>query len=143
MIRNLLDLPEESEPLRHTYLRVLYPLLEHTQLRYPPHYKREEILKLLECLSGTSNHFQPVDETTMRLVSRCADVQWVKSAPAECTHPENLAHRLLGMSLGHHGHSSMSVVEVASQSEKPGVYTPSRNRGINREGNRMEITGEG
>ena len=32
LVRNLLDLPEDSSALRHTYLRVLYPLLEHTQL---------------------------------------------------------------------------------------------------------------
>ncbi|PWN20497.1 hypothetical protein BCV69DRAFT_277712 [Microstroma glucosiphilum] len=31
-IRELSDLPEESESLRHTYLRVLHPLLTHTQL---------------------------------------------------------------------------------------------------------------
>ena len=50
LIRNLLDLPEDASALRHTYLRVLYPLLAHTQLRYPPQYKREEIRKLLAVL---------------------------------------------------------------------------------------------
>lgn len=142
MIRNLLDLPEESESLRHTYLRVLYPLLEHTQLRHI-HYKRDEILNLLECLSGVrSNHFQPVDQTTARLVSRCANVEWIKAPPGETIHPENPAHRLLGMSLGRQAQSSMSVLEVASQSEKPGVYTPSRNRGIGGDSSGVEIAGE-
>lgn len=142
MIRNLLDLPEESESLRHTYLRVLYPLLEHTQLRHI-HYKRDEILNLLECLSGVrSNHFQPVDQTTARLVSRCANVQWIQAPPGETIYPENPAHRLLGMSLGRQAQSSMSVLEVASQSEKPGVYTPSRNRGINGDSSGVEIAGE-
>lgn len=91
LIRNLLDLPEYKASLRHTYLRVLYPLLEHTQLQYPPHYKREEIRKLLAllcgskaCLEGNSplagtawNHFEDVDETTKRLVRRCQTVSWL------------------------------------------------------------------
>lgn len=45
-------------------------------------------------------------------------------------HPENPASRILGMSLGHHGQSSVSVMEIAQQSEKPGVYTPSKSRGL-------------
>lgn len=107
--------------LRHTYLRVLYPLLNHTQLRHAPHYKRDELLRLLECLSGArSNHFQPVDSTTIRLVSRCATVPWLQPKP------ENPAHKLLGMSLGHHGESSISVVEVAAQTERPGIHLPHR-----------------
>ncbi|PGH15123.1 hypothetical protein AJ79_02649 [Helicocarpus griseus UAMH5409] len=88
LIRNLLDLPEEAAALRHTYLRVLYPLLAHTQLRYPPHYKREELRKLLGILvrGQFSNdpeeqerilHFDDVDETTKRLVLRCGQVDWL------------------------------------------------------------------
>ncbi|PGH04394.1 hypothetical protein GX51_03553 [Blastomyces parvus] len=88
LIRNLLDLPEEAAALRHTYLRVLYPLLAHTQLRHPPHYKREELKKLLGILvrgqfSFDSEecerilHFDDVDETTKRLVLRCAQVNWL------------------------------------------------------------------
>jgi hypothetical protein len=91
LVRNLLDLPEEATSLRHTYLRVLYPLLEHTQLQNPPHYKREEILKLLTVLGGGHlavsdedpnspnnwSHFEAVDETTKRLVTRCKSVSWL------------------------------------------------------------------
>lgn len=91
LIRNLLDLPEEATSLRHTYLRVLYPLLEHTQLQQPPHYKRSEIVKLLTVLGGghvtgggarpdsPNNwaHFEAVDETTKRLVKRCRGVHWL------------------------------------------------------------------
>ena len=88
LIRNLLDLPEEAAPLRHTYLRVLHPLLAHTQLRHPPHYKREELRKLLGILvrsdfSGLQEnsekiiHFEEVDETTKRLVVRCSQVEWL------------------------------------------------------------------
>ncbi|CAK7266302.1 pre-rRNA processing [Sporothrix epigloea] len=78
IIRNLLDLPNESASLRHTYLRVLYPLLAHTQLNQPPHYKRGEILRVLAILSGSGNfHFAPADETTVRLVGRVAMVEWL------------------------------------------------------------------
>lgn len=89
LIRNLLDLPEEATALRHTYLRVLYPLLAHTQLQNPPHYKRHELRRLLSDLvrgqvSYGSDpehekilHFEDVDETTRRLVARCATVSWL------------------------------------------------------------------
>lgn len=78
IIRNLLDLPNESASLRHTYLRVLYPLLAHTQLKQPPQYKRGEILSVLAILSGSGNaHFAPADETTLRLVDRVANVSWL------------------------------------------------------------------
>lgn len=97
LIRNLLDLPEESSALRHTYLRVLYPLLAHTQLRDPPHYKREELRKLLNILVrgqvsyGNETepekilHFEEVDETTRRLVARCATVTWLRDSGPDMT----------------------------------------------------------
>jgi hypothetical protein len=90
LIRNLLDLPEEAAALRHTYLRVLYPLLAHTQLRQPPHYKRHELRRLMNILVpgqvsyGSESqqakmlHFEEVDDTTRRLVARCATVEWLK-----------------------------------------------------------------
>lgn len=93
LIRNLLDLPSDAAALRHTYLRVLYPLLAHTQLKQPPHYKREEIRKLLAILAGAQpiqeqddddassglwGHFEEADDTTKRLVSRCKTVVWLK-----------------------------------------------------------------
>jgi hypothetical protein len=76
--------------LRHTYLRVLYPLLAHTQLQNPPHYKRDELRRLLSILVrgqvsyGNDSeherilHFEDVDETTRRLVARCATVDWLR-----------------------------------------------------------------
>ncbi|KGO64571.1 protein of unknown function DUF2013 [Penicillium italicum] len=91
LIRNLLDLPEEASALRHTYLRVLYPLLAHTQLRDPPHYKRDGLRRLLSVLvRGQVSygndlehekimHFEEVDETTRRLVARCATVDWLRN----------------------------------------------------------------
>ncbi|TQS34751.1 hypothetical protein Golomagni_04855, partial [Golovinomyces magnicellulatus] len=78
IIRNLYDLPSELNSLRHTFLRVLYPLLAHTQLKEPPQYKRDEILKVLSALISPRNyHWEPADDTTIRLVKRVFDVQWL------------------------------------------------------------------
>ncbi|KAF3942056.1 hypothetical protein ABW19_dt0202437 [Dactylella cylindrospora] len=99
------------------YLRVFHPLLSHTQLRHPPHYKRAEILKLLNQLSNMrSQHFSPVDPTTLRLVSRCNKVEWLDDSRTEGA-AKLLAQQYLGMSLNEVG-SSMSVVEVAAVKEK-------------------------
>ena len=95
LIRNLLDLPSDdsqevttpdapklpSSPtsLRHTYLRVLHPLLAHTQLCNPPHYKRTQLRNTLFLLAdATHSHFSHPDETTVRLVGRCINVSWLR-----------------------------------------------------------------
>ncbi|KIW11061.1 hypothetical protein PV08_10360 [Exophiala spinifera] len=182
LIRNLLDLPEEASSLRHTYLRVLYPLLEHTQLQFPPYYKREEIRKMLQVLGGGQlrehgpgqddqhhwGHFEAVDETTKRLVKRCEGVSWltdpeteppvqaesptsdvasdlsspaspIKGHPPALPAPRKLKKRNSSkastLTIGHYltphlesaRQSSLSMIEVAAQREKPGVMTPSRN----------------
>ncbi|KAL5336083.1 hypothetical protein BJX70DRAFT_373826 [Aspergillus crustosus] len=209
LIRNLLDLPEEASALRHTYLRVLYPLLAHTQLRLPPHYKRDELKRMLSLLVRgqlTGNtaadcerimHFDEVDETTRRLVLRCATVDWLRDdqepfradrfpqredsltsslptidsalhsdidigtslessqsicststrgssledlssttgdrpdSPASASETPRKHSQIerLGMHLDPASSSSLSVHEVASQHEKPGVITPSRHDG--------------
>ncbi|OQV02487.1 hypothetical protein CLAIMM_07681 isoform 2 [Cladophialophora immunda] len=185
LIRNLLDLPEEASSLRHTYLRVLYPLLEHTQLQQPPHYKRDEIRKLLVVLGGGHltdqngshdglqhwGHFDAVDETTKRLVKRCEGVSWLadpeteppvhaesptdegasdvssptspsKAHPPALPAPRKLKKRNSSkgstLTIGQYltprlegaRQSSLSMMEVAAQKEKPGVITPSRNPGL-------------
>jgi hypothetical protein len=126
IIRNLLDLPNEVMALRHTYLRVLSPLLAHTQLSQPPHYKREEILKVLRILGGVGNaHFAPADETTVRLVGRVAQIDWL--AQEEDSTAGEVARKMLGISLSRwESASSVSVMHVAGVTEKPGVMTPSR-----------------
>ncbi|KAI9788196.1 MAG: hypothetical protein M1816_007048 [Peltula sp. TS41687] len=141
MIRNLLDIPDDAEALRHTYLRVLYPLLCHTQLRHPPHYKRDEILRLLNMLSvENSAHFNPLDETTRRLTRRCLKVPWLlvlqqqkEGTEGKEKEKEKEAGRgrgLLGISLsGPAGDSALSVLEVAGLKERPGVLTGSRRGG--------------
>ncbi|KAK4099945.1 hypothetical protein N658DRAFT_525163 [Parathielavia hyrcaniae] len=123
IIRNLLDLPAEANMLRHTYLRVLAPLLAHTQLSQPPHYKRDQIVNLLKILRGSGGaHFLPPEPTTLRLVERVAKTPWLaaeeesESSPDTASPAESLVHSQTG--------SSVSV--VANVSEKPGVKTPSR-----------------
>ncbi|KAI0150609.1 hypothetical protein GGR57DRAFT_504266 [Xylariaceae sp. FL1272] len=125
IIRNLLDLPNELTSLRHTYLRVLYPLLAHTQLSQAPHYKKHELQKMIALLSRNDNaHFEAADETTLRLVDRVSKVQWLLEDGAG---NGEIARRSLGISLSPTAAaSSVSVVDVAAVTEKPGVQTPSR-----------------
>lgn len=126
IIRNLLDLPSEMDVLRHTYLRVLAPLLAHTQLRHPPHYKRDQILSLVHLLRGTdSAHFMPPEPTTVRLVERVAKTSWL----AADSEPESsdIISPIGKLSPSQTG-SAVSV--IAKVSEKPGVKTPSRRSDI-------------
>ncbi|GAB0139134.1 hypothetical protein EsDP_00007349 [Epichloe bromicola] len=130
IIRNLMDLPDEKISLRHTYLRVMYPLLAHTQLNQSPHYKREEVLRVLRILRGSHNaHFAPADETTLRLVDRVAKVNWIEEneASKEGSGQAEVARKFLGISLSpSQCASSISVGDVAGVMERPGVQTPSR-----------------
>jgi len=73
-LRELVDLDDESESLRHTYLRVLHPLLTKTQLRDIP-YKRPQIVFALESLTGNSG-IRDVSPATRRLVDRCLSGDW-------------------------------------------------------------------
>ncbi|GHJ88905.1 hypothetical protein NliqN6_5307 [Naganishia liquefaciens] len=80
-IRELVDLPDESEALRHTYLRVLHPLLTNTQLRKSP-YKHAQIRLVLLSLISNS-HIKDINPTTKRLVERCLNADW--GIPADAT----------------------------------------------------------
>lgn len=135
IIRNLMDLPDEKQSLRHTYLRVLYPLLAHTQLSQAPYYKKSEIVRLLNVLRGSHNaHFAPADETTLRLVERVSKVKWLENDPG--LSDTEVAHRIIGISLSpSQTASNVSVAHVAGVMEKPGVQTPSRNGKGNGNGN--------
>ena len=155
IIRNLLDLDpgpydeDESQgegggqkALRHTYLRVLFPLLKNTQLAQDDrHYKKEELRKLLHLLVyGSSMHFAPADETIVRLVSRCLQVQWLREIddpplehagsllgipPTEA----DVAKKRLGMNLVEAGESNLSVLDVTAKVEKEKPMVPPRRRG--------------
>ncbi|CAA7268812.1 unnamed protein product [Cyclocybe aegerita] len=73
-LRELSDLDDDSESLRHTYLRVLHPLLTRTQLRNTP-YKRPQILLTLESMTSNTK-IREVTPTTKRLVDRCLTGEW-------------------------------------------------------------------
>ncbi|KAN0125273.1 Protein of unknown function (DUF2013) domain containing protein [Lactarius tabidus] len=73
-LREIVDLDEDSESLRHTYLRVLHPLLTKTQLRSLP-YKRPHIVRALESLVANQD-IREVSSTTKRLVDRCLSGEW-------------------------------------------------------------------
>ena len=90
-LREIVDLDEESESvcdyfdsisnpnldnvqLRHTYLRVLHPLLTKTQLRSLP-YKRTQIVRALESLIA-NQEIREVSSTIKRLVERCLNGEW-------------------------------------------------------------------
>ncbi|BGP56906.1 hypothetical protein JCM8202_005719 [Rhodotorula sphaerocarpa] len=73
-VRELYNLGEDSEGLKHTYLRVLHPLLNNTQLRQYP-YKREELRRCLESLLEGA-YYREVDPTTRRLVERNLRGTW-------------------------------------------------------------------
>lgn len=64
----------KSLQLRHTYLRVLHPLLTKTQLRDIP-YKRSQIVMALESLTQNAN-IRDINPTTKRLVERCLGGEW-------------------------------------------------------------------
>ena len=131
MLRNLLDLPFSAKALRHTYLRVLHPLLANTQLKHAEnHYKREEILKVLHMLVGGGaglTHFGAIDETTKRLGSRCAQVSWL-GAVENGNENGDESSKFLSIGLNSKaGESSLSVVgdKVAAHIAKPGEQAPS------------------
>lgn len=157
IIRNLLDLdlgtgdnnPDTADnveldgqrALRHTYLRVLCPLLKNTQLgREGNNYKRNEVRRLCYILVNRSGaHFAPVDETVIRLVIRCKNVEWIReegddeqdreieqklkqagsTAATVTTAPpddKEVAKKLLGMSIIDEGSdSNLSVHEVSAK----------------------------
>ncbi|ORY25355.1 hypothetical protein BCR39DRAFT_566339 [Naematelia encephala] len=114
-IRELVDLPDECEALRHTYLRVLYPLLNHTQLKNDT-YKRPQIKLVLRSLVS-QGHIRDVNATTARLVERCLEEprSIERSHSAENLRPESASSSL-----------SLEAVAAALPRTKPSatsVYT--------------------
>ncbi|KAI0749911.1 hypothetical protein C8Q80DRAFT_1269710 [Daedaleopsis nitida] len=73
-LREIGNIDEDHESLRHTFLRVLHPLLTKTQLRSMP-YKRPQIVQTLESLIQNES-IRHVDPTTKRLVERCMSGEW-------------------------------------------------------------------
>ncbi|EME77562.1 uncharacterized protein MYCFIDRAFT_44922 [Pseudocercospora fijiensis CIRAD86] len=177
IIRNLLDLDPGSadaglspdgverdgqRALRHTYLRVLCPLLKNTQLaKEGNNYKREEVRKLLYLLVNRSSaHFAPVDETVIRLVIRCKQIEWLRDEGDEDDHEleeklneklqegapseSEVAKKLLGMSIAEASVSSLSVQDVSAKvvKEKPSVPLPRRMRKMSKPGVNGKTNGD-
>ena len=76
-----------------------------------------------------NHHFGATDETTKRLVGRCGRVGWLRDDEGPGSSPTWVKQRLLSVDLPSAMESSLSVVEVTTQREKPGVKTPSRAEG--------------
>lgn len=81
------------------------------------------------------HHFGAVDETTKRLVGRCVCVPWLKDddnlelgVEEEGRGPKVARRKPLDVEIPGGMASSLSVVEVTSQKERPGVLTGSRQR---------------
>ncbi|KAI9635596.1 uncharacterized protein MKK02DRAFT_26305 [Dioszegia hungarica] len=115
-IRELVDLPEEHEALRHTYLRVLYPLLNHTQLKSDP-YKRPQIKLVLRSLISNA-HLRDVHATTTRLVERCLE----EPRKLERSHS---AEHVTSNGNGNGNGSTMSLQSVANALPTPIKPKPS------------------
>jgi hypothetical protein len=108
-IRELQDLPAEEERLRHTYLRVLLPLLLYTELRRDA-YKREEIVSLLNSMCGENSVFE-ISETTRRLSSRCLSVDWLNYSSTFSSHKRSISETNLTVN-NTAKHHSRSVSET-------------------------------
>ncbi|KIY49707.1 hypothetical protein FISHEDRAFT_8415, partial [Fistulina hepatica ATCC 64428] len=79
-LSELMEMEEDSsvlESLRHTYLRVLHPLMANTQLRDVP-YKRIELARLLETVIRRDGRggARAAGHTTRRLAERCLNGKW-------------------------------------------------------------------
>ena len=78
------------------------------------------------------NHFGAVDETTKRLVGRCERVGWLNDDydddhdRARGEGEGKVARKLLNVEMPAGMGSSLSVLEVTVQKERPGVLTGSR-----------------
>ncbi|KAH9986274.1 hypothetical protein BJV77DRAFT_951196 [Russula vinacea] len=116
-LREIVDLDEESESLRHTYLRVLHPLLTKTQLRSLP-YKRTQIVRALESLIA-NQEIREVTSTTKRLVERCLNGEWCVQ------HRTSAGGGRVSAELGMRRTASPSGDRVAAQSLTPTLSVPS------------------
>ncbi|GAA5825456.1 hypothetical protein JCM11251_006992 [Rhodosporidiobolus azoricus] len=111
-IRELCDLGEESEGLKHTYLRVLHPLLTNTQLRTYP-YKRPQLRRVLEQLIAPSS-YRDCDPTTRRLVERNLRGSWCQGLRNQEMNGGAFIAGVGGSGLGDGQGSTLSVDAIAT-----------------------------
>lgn len=114
-IRELYNLSGEDENLIHTYLRVLHPLLMHTELRREK-YKREELVSLLRCMSdnaGKSCVF--ISETTERLAYRCLFVDWLDAQTKQARKSRTFDEALMSLHISSQLQSSPDIPTQTKQ----------------------------
>ncbi|KAG0146120.1 hypothetical protein CROQUDRAFT_715739 [Cronartium quercuum f. sp. fusiforme G11] len=143
-IRELSDLPDEIEGLRHTYLRVLHPLLTNTQLR-SFHYKRREIRHVL--LSHLKYaHLREVNSTTKRLVERnlkadwCLELERAGELNNELTAPSQLLRSMSNETLT--SQASGSVGSVAGVTSSPASRSLANHANLIKVGKSLEETSD-
>lgn len=81
---------------------------------------------------SVANHFGAVDETTKRLVGRCAQVSWLKEEDEDQA-SNIVAKKILGVEIPSAMTSSLSVVDfAAAHKEEPSIRSPNygRDRGV-------------
>ncbi|CCH61255.1 hypothetical protein TBLA_0E02020 [Henningerozyma blattae CBS 6284] len=86
LIRELQNISDSQEILRNTFLRVMIPLLNNTELS-KTHYRKDDIIEVLTSLTNIDNicsNDKPTTEqlTTVRLANKCfAKVAWLETIP--------------------------------------------------------------
>lgn len=112
-IRNLSDLGDENDSLRHTFLRVLHPLLTNTQLRNTP-YKGVQILRTLEHLVDKAD-IREISSTTKRLVDRCLGGEWCINLRRQGGLSSPTSSITTADSISDHAHSSLNSALITTQ----------------------------
>ncbi|SCU93729.1 LAMI_0E15390g1_1 [Lachancea mirantina] len=85
LIRELMNISEDEELTRNTFLRVLLPLLRNTVLA-TTHYRKADLVQTLEYLSlpdnfCSSSEIKNEHKTTARLAAKCFDsVSWLNNS---------------------------------------------------------------
>lgn len=128
-IRELYDLETEEERLRHTYLRVMHPLLSNTELK-DEGYKRGEIIAVLEDLIRSS--VIDVSMTTQILTNFILELDFMDYDQALLVYPQS-TEPLEPESLSHNSSSASSIhseFSTNSQSSLPDSLTSIDNSGL-------------
>ncbi|ANB11864.1 Ldb17p [Sugiyamaella lignohabitans] len=119
IIRELHDLPFEEEDLRNTYLRILHPLLQNTQIRYEQ-YKKDELLSLLEVFANPScANSHAISENTQRLAYRCLRVDWLGYCSPIISPITSLSEQNTGVSIETRSSSNSEYIDRKQTSSVP------------------------
>ncbi|KAF5375633.1 hypothetical protein D9757_008514 [Collybiopsis confluens] len=110
-----MEAENEGESLRHTYLRVLHPLLTKTQLRSltdPTLYKRFQVISFLQRAINVNRRVRgEVNPTTKRLAERCLSGLGVEISKEDLAEPETAAR--INVTRSHLGVTSSTALTNA------------------------------